>query len=288
MFVFLNNSIVPEADAVVSVYDHGFLYGDGIYETMRAYDRVVFMFERHRERLLRSAAFLKLRLPEDSFIRDAVGQLLSANNLSDAYIRITVSRGKGPIGLDPDLCSDISFVVIAEEFRHYPESYYREGVSLIFAKTRRNLAAAINPMIKSLNFLNNILAKIEAKTQGAYEAIMLNSDGFITEGTVSNIFFFQGDILCTPSADAGILDGITRELVISLAKENGITVKEGMWRPDDLYNASEVFFTNTTSEIMPVSKVDDREYEAGEKTGTLRRAYGKYVDKYIRHSNESS
>jgi branched-chain amino acid aminotransferase len=154
-------------------------------------------------------------------------------------------------------------------------------VGLVFAKTRRNLVEAINPMIKSLNFLNNILAKMEAKEKGAYESIMLNADGFITEGTVSNIFFFRDDVLCTPSPDAGILDGITRELVINLARKEGFSVNEGMWRPDDLYNAAEVFFTNTTSEIMPVSKVDDREYRVGEKTGILRGLYRKYVEDYI-------
>jgi branched-chain amino acid aminotransferase len=288
MHVFLNNMLVPEADAVVSVYDHGYLYGDGIYETMRAYGNIVFMFDRHRERLRRSASLLKLKLPDDDFIKNAVLETLDVNNLSDAYIRITVSRGKGPIGLDPDLCKEPSFVVITEKFREYPEEYYKNGVGLIFSRTKRNLVEAINPMIKSLNFLNNILAKVEAKERGAYEALMLNADGFVTEGTVSNIFFFREDVLCTPSPDAGILDGITRELVINLAREEGFSVNEGLWRTDDLHNASEVFFTNTTSEIMPVSKVDDREYKVGEKTRLLHLAYKEYVEEYVRQSKIST
>ena len=281
MYVFLNNKIVPEANAVVSVYDHGFLYGDGIYETMRAYDGIVFMFEKHLERLARSASFLKLNIPEKQYIRDAVYKTLSANELSNAYIRVTVSRGKGPIGLDIDLCREPTFIVISEKFRQYPESCYQEGTRLILAKTRRNLAEAVNPKIKSLNFLNNILAKIEAKEKGAYEAVMLNSDGFIAEGTTSNIFFVNENTLCTPSSDAGILDGITRDTVINVSKKNGIEVKEGMFYPADLLSSTEVFFTNTTAEVMPVSCVEDVRFGIGEITQALRRLYRKEVEKYI-------
>ncbi len=281
MYVFLNNMIVPEANAVVSVYDHGFLYGDGIYETMRAYDGIVFMFEKHLERLARSASFLKLNIPDRQYIRDAVYKTLSANELSDAYIRITVSRGKGPIGLDIDLCRETTFVVISEKFRQYPESCYQEGTRLILAKTRRNLVEAVNPKIKSLNFLNNILAKMEAKEKGAYEAVMLNSDGFIAEGTTSNIFFVNENTLCTPSSDAGILDGITRDTVINVAKKNGIEVKEGMFYPADLLGSTEVFFTNTTAEVMPVSCVEDVRFGIGEITQALRRLYRKEVERYV-------
>ncbi|MDH4232850.1 MAG: aminotransferase class IV, partial [Nitrospirota bacterium] len=160
MYIFLNKTLVPEQEAVVSVYDHGFLYGDGIYETMRAYDGVVFMLEKHLERLARSASFTRLALPETGFIASAVYGTIEANQLSDAYIRVTVSRGKGPIGLDPALCKEPTFVVVAEPFSEYPGHLYREGVKLIIAKTRRNLVEAVNPKIKSLNFLNNIFAKM--------------------------------------------------------------------------------------------------------------------------------
>jgi len=288
MFVYLNDNVVPEKEAVVSVYDHGYLYGDGVYETMRAYSGVVFKLSRHIERLRRSASMLQLRLPSDLVITDAVHKTLESNKLSDAYIRITVSRGKGPIGLDPGLCPQPTFVVIAEQFREYPDACYTQGVKLIVANTRRNLATAINPMIKSLNFLNNILAKVEAKGKGAYEAVMLNVEGFVAEGTVCNIFFFKNDVLCTPSPAAGILDGITRELVIGLAKESGLAVDEGLWRPEDMYAASEIFITNTTSEIMPVSMLDERTYKVGERTASLRALYRKYVADYIRDSNKSS
>jgi branched-chain amino acid aminotransferase len=282
MNIFLNKNIVPESEALVSVYDHGFLYGDGIYETMRAYNGVVFMLEKHLERLRRSASLTKLSIPETGFITDAVSRTIEANKLSDAYVRVTVSRGKGPIGLDPDLCKEPTFVVIAELFREYPGHLYSNGVKLVIAKTRRNLVSAINPRIKSLNFLNNIFAKMEAKERGAYEAIMLNADGMIAEGTVCNIFFVKDNVLCTPASEVGVLDGITRELVISLAKKSGLSVSEGRFYPDDLYSASEVFFTNTTSEIMPVSQVELVTYKPGKVAKSLRELYKEEVSLYVR------
>jgi branched-chain amino acid aminotransferase len=282
MYIFLNDRMVPESDANVSVYDHGFLYGDGIYETMRAYKGIVFMIGRHIERLRRSASLIRLRLPEGRFIEDAVHRTLAANGLSEAYVRITVSRGKGPIGLDPDLCEEPTFVVIAERFREYPPACYEKGVKIVFAQTRRNLRDAIDPRIKSLNFLNNILAKIEAKEKGADEAVMLNSRGFLTEGTVCNIFFVSDGIILTPSVDAGILDGITREIVIGLAKKSGVEVKEGMFRPSQLLRSEEVFYTNTTAEVMPVGIAEGVAFEVGETTRALRTMYGEEVEAYIR------
>jgi branched-chain amino acid aminotransferase len=282
MHVFLNNRLVPESEATVSVYDHGFLYGDGVYETMRAYDGVVFKIAEHIDRLGRSATFIKLSVPEEDFIRDAVCRTVEANKLSDAYIRVTVSRGSGPIGLDPALCREPTFVVIAREFSRYPDAYYSEGVKVIIARTRRNLNDALNPEIKSLNFLNNILAMIEAKEHGANEAIMLNHEGFLAEGTVSNLFFVKDDALCTPSVDVGILSGITRETVIGLARGAVIKVNEGMFRADDLFKAAEVFYTNTSSEIMPVSRVNNTQYSVGEVTRHLLKLYRNEVAEYIR------
>ena len=281
MYIFLNKKIVQEADAVVSVYDHGFLYGDGIYETMRVYNGVVFMREKHLERLGRSASLTKLVVPDTGFITDAVRRTLEANKLSNAYVRVTVSRGKGPVGLDPALCKEPTFVVIAEPFHEYPEHLYKNGVKLIIANTRRNLVEAINPKIKSLNFLNNIFAKVEAKERGAYEAIMLNVEGVIAEGTVSNIFFVKENVLCTPAPEVGVLDGITRELVISIANKSGVRVSEGRFYPSDLFSASEVFFTNTTSEIMPVSQVEAASFKVGKVTKSLHALYKEEVSRYI-------
>lgn len=281
MQIFLNDRIVPESEAVISVFDHGFLYGDGIYETMRAYEGTVFMLDRHIERLNRSASMMKMGIPSPECVRDAVYKTIRANELRSAYVRVTISRGKGPIGLDPALCPKPTFVVIAEEFRGYPETYYSEGVKFIIAQTRRNLIQALNPRIKSLNFLNNIFAKLEAKEQGAYEAIMLNADGFIAEGTVCNIFFVRDNIICTPSVDVGVLDGITRELVIRLAIQAGLEVKEGSFLPEDIFAASEVFLTNTTSEVMPVSQVQDIMYPVGNLTRNLRKLYGDEVRRFL-------
>jgi branched-chain amino acid aminotransferase len=236
------------------------------------------------ERLARSAALIRLEIPAVETLIDAVYQTIESNKLSDAYIRVTLSRGKGPIGLDPGLCKKHTLVVIAEQFKEYPGVCYEKGVRFIFAKTRRNLAGAIDPQIKSLNFLNNILAKMEAMERGAYEAVMLNAEGFLTEGTVCNIFFVRNGILCTPSIEAGILDGITRELVIGLSKRAGLTVEEGMFLPNDLLDASEVFLTNTTAEVMPVACVEEVKFPVGEITRTLRGLYRTQVTQYVRNN----
>jgi branched-chain amino acid aminotransferase len=283
MFVYLNNEIVPAVEAKVSVFDHGFLYGDGIYETMRVYDGVVFLIEEHLNRLRRSASLIGLDLPKnDADIRSAIYDTLLANTLSDAYVRLTVSRGYGEIGLDPDLCKRPTFIIIAEKFKNYPRSYYENGIRLKIASVRRNLKEALNPQIKSLNFLNNILAKIEAKQADAHEAIMLNAAGHLAEGTVSNLFFLKNSILQTPSIECGILDGITRALVIDLALKNGTSVVDGDFRPEDLYGATEVFITNSTMEVMPVSRVDEVSFDVGETARLLLSKYKQEVNGYVR------
>lgn len=284
MYVYLNDKIVPAKDAVVSVFDHGFLYGDGIYETMRAYDSVVFMIDEHINRLFRSALMIGLQIPYSSEkLKSAVYETIQANNLNNAYIRLTISRGCGSLGLDPDFCQKPSIVIIVKEQKNYPRTLYRKGLKIIIAKTRRNLKEAINPQIKSLNFLNNILAKLEAKEKKANEAIMLNAYGKITEGTICNVFFYKNNILCTPSIDCGILDGITRGIVLSLAREAGIKVKEGKFNVQDIYSAKEIFITNTTMEVMPVSELDSNKYPVGELSKTLRKLYRQKVKAYIRN-----
>lgn len=282
MHVYKNNSLVPEAEAKVSVFDHGFLYGDGIYETMRAYEGVVFMLDEHIRRLYRSASLIQLAIPKTAAeIKSAIHKTLKANSLKNAYVRLTISRGFGKIGLDPALCAKPTFVIVTNKFKNYPDSFYKKGVKLIISSVRRNLKEAINPQIKSLNFLNNILAKIEAKKKKAYEALMLNSQGHLAEGTICNIFFVlkkrNKAVLCTPSLDCGILDGITRNIAIELARKTGIAVKEGRFKKEDIYAASEVFITNTTMEIMPVSKVDSVSYKVGTITKLLHEAYKENV-----------
>lgn len=289
MYVYLNDALVPTSEAKISVFDHGFLYGDGIYETLRVYDGVVFMLDEHLERLFRSASLISLDLKR-SFgdIKVAVYETLTANSLTNATLRITVSRGPGPLGLDPELCKEPTFLIITNDFTRYPVSFYEHGITLIISSVRRNLKEALNPQIKSLNFLNNILAKIEARRQEAHEAIMCNVSGHLTEGTISNLFFVTADILCTPSVECGILDGITRRIVIDLAVRNGITVREGEWPVEELYAASEVFVTNTSMEVMPVRKVDERSYPVGHITTLLMKAYGREVEAYVKDTRGES
>jgi branched-chain amino acid aminotransferase len=282
MQIYLNGKLVPAKEAVVSVLDHGFLYGDGIYETMRAYDGVTFMLDEHLRRLYRSALLIGLTIPLDAdSLKRSVYEALIANSLRNAFVRLTISRGYGPIGLDPDLCPEPTVVIIAQEMKDYPRSFYEKGISLIIPETKRNFREALNPEIKSLNFLNNILAKIEAKKRGAYDAIMLNVYGKLSEGTISNIFFYKNGILCTPSPECGILDGITRSIVITIARRNGLNVKEAEFIKEDLYSSEEVFITSTTLEVMPVSKVDDQKYTVGNITNVLHKAYREEVRAYV-------
>ncbi len=283
--IYLNNKLVPDSKALISVFDHGFLYGDGIYETLRAYKGVIFMLDEHVERLVNSASMIDLSIPGDrKSIKKAIYETLHANKLKEAYIRITVSRGAGPLGLDPDLCPKPTFVIMSREFRKYPAQYYKKGIKIAVVNTRRNYKRAVDPAIKSLNFLNNILAKIEAKRLGAYEAIMLNYRGFVAEGTISNIFFIKDGVLYTPATDVGILGGITRNLILGVAKDLKMETKEGRFRKKDLYEADEVFISNTTMEVMPVSGVDD--IIVGNGTGSftkmLHKAYRKKVAHYLK------
>jgi branched-chain amino acid aminotransferase len=249
---------------------------------MRVYDGVIFMLDEHLRRLYRSASLIGLTVPLDTdSLKTSIYDTLMANSLKNAFVRLTVSRGYGPIGLDPDLCPEPTIVIITQEMKDYPKSFYEKGINLIIPDTRRNFKEAINPQIKSLNFLNNILAKIEAKKKGAYEVIMLNVYGKLTEGTVCNVFFFKDGVLCTPSLECGILDGITRRVVIDLALRDGLKVKEDEFTKEYLYSAEEVFITNSTMEVMPVSKVDDQKYAVGNITKLLHKAYREEVNAYV-------
>ena len=283
--IYLNNRLVTKAKARISVFDHGFLYGDGIYETLRGYHGVVFEADEHIERLFRSASMIGLEIPKTpDEIKKAIYRTIRANRHKEAYIRISVSRGPGPLGLDPSLCSRPTFVIISNPVRKYPERYYKKGVKVVIADTRRNFKGALDPRIKSLNFLNNIIAKREAIERGAYEAVMLNYRGYVAEGTVSNIFFVKDNVLYTPAVGVGILDGITRRLIIDIARDLGIEVRQGRYKRDDIYSADEVFISNTTMEVMPVSEVDDVNVkrQAEKLTGIIHEAYKKKVQEYIK------
>jgi branched-chain amino acid aminotransferase len=277
VWVYLNDKFVPQEEAVVSVFDHGFLYGDGVYETLRAYRGRVFQLAEHLARLERSASRIQLHLPVSlERLTDLVRESLSRNQLQEAYLRITVSRGAGEIGLDPALCKSPTLVIIAKPFQPYPESLYADGVSVIVAKTRRNLPEALPPQVKSLNFLNNILAKMEAKAAGAHEALMLNHQGELTEGTTSNMFVVQRGRVRTPAVECGILNGITRGLVLQLASELGIPSEETRLTVDDLLRADECFLTNTTQEVLPVTRVNGTMIGNGRPGEITRRLHASF------------
>jgi len=258
MWIYLNDAFVQRDKAVISVFDHGFLYGDGVYETLRAYNGRIFMLSQHLARLQRSGNLIGLDIPIPEKDWPALlNEAIRRNGLTDAYLRITVSRGEGAIGLDPSLCRRPTVVIMAMPFQRYPSDLFREGVKLIIAHVRRNPASALSPQIKSLNFLNNILAKREALQAGAFDALMLNVEGHLTECTTSNLFFVRTGRLCTPSVACGILDGITREVVLLLSREQGIPAEEGVYEAEALRQAEECFLTNTSMEIMPACQINN-------------------------------
>jgi branched-chain amino acid aminotransferase len=261
MWVFLNDRFVPKEEAVVSVFDHGFLYGDGVYETLRSYGARIFMRDQHLARLRRSAEAIGLTIPiPDAQWRELLHESMRRNEVGndhvDAYLRITVSRGEGEIGLDPALCPRSTVVIMTKALHPSPAVLSRDGASLTVAQTRRNLPAALSPQIKSTNFLNNILAKRESIAAGTFDSLFLNWKEELTECTISNLFFISNGTVHTPALDCGILDGITRAIVITLAEEEGLPVKEGHYHLTDLRQAAECFLTNTSMEVMPVSQVD--------------------------------
>jgi len=286
MLVYVNGHFLPKEEATVSVFDHGFLYGDGIYETMRAYGGELFLLKKHLARLKQSAkaVSLKLPLPLDK-IGEALSEALAVNKLTEAYVRIHISRGPGEIGLDPALCPAPTMIIVAKPFHDYPAEYFERGVSLAVVKTRRNHPRALDPSIKSTNFLNNILAKIETIRAGAYEGIMLNWEGYVAEGTISNLFMVKQGKLYTPSLKTGILEGVTRDLVLRLARRSKLPVGEVLLAPRSLLAADECFITNSTVEIMPVTKIDKKTVGSGKPgpvTAMLRRAYTQEVKKCLK------
>ena len=251
--------------------DHGFLYGDGVFETLRAYDGCLFRIDEHLSRLKESAQGLKLTVPHPfPRLRRLLYQSLSVNHLHNAMIRICISRGVGPIGLDPALCRKPTLVIVPKAFNGYPVSQYRRGLKLSVVSVRRTPRQSVDPRIKSMNFLNNILARIQAKQNHAEEGLMLSLDGYLAEGSISNLFLVKDRRLYTPAAGLGILEGITRQVVIEVARKNRIPLHETRLRPSDLYKADECFLTNTSMEIMPVTQADGKKIGHG-KPGPITR-----------------
>lgn len=257
--IYLNGKFVPEEEAKVSVFDHGYLYGDGVFEGIRAYYNSVFRLRDHIARLYDSAKAINLEIPiSKEEMTEVVLETCRQNDVKDGYIRLVVSRGVGDLGLDPRKCPKPTIVCIASSITLYPEEMYENGLSVITVPTRRNGPEGVNPRIKSLNYLNNIMAKIEANIAGVPEAIMLNQEGFVAECTGDNVFLIKNGVLKTPAIHLGILEGVTRNEVIKLAEKRGIPVQETTFTRYDLFVADEVFLTGTAAELIPVIKIDDR------------------------------
>lgn len=258
-WVYVSGEYVLKDKAKISVFDHGFLYGDGVFEGIRVYGGRVFRLEEHLQRLWESARAISLEVPlSRAKLREKILETLRRNELRDAYIRLIVSRGKGDLGLDPGKCSQAELIIITDKISIYAEELYEKGLEVIIASTRRNIPSALNCRIKSLNYLNNILAKIEATQEEMPEAVMLNKDGYVAECTGDNIFIVKEEKLVTPPIWMGILKGITRDVVIELAQKEGIAVEENIFTPFALYNSDECFLTGTAAEVIPVTRVDGR------------------------------
>lgn len=286
LLVWLNGELVPKSQAKVSVFDHAFLYGDGVFEGIRAYNGRVFALDEHLDRLYESAKSIWLTIPmTKEEVKEAILKTLKANGLKDAYIRVVVSRGEGDLGLDPRKCSKPNVVIITDKIELFPEEFYERGIEMVTVSVRRNSPQALNPNIKSLNYLNNILAKIEAINAGKPEGLMLTIDGYVAEGTGENIFIVKKGVILTPPAHMGILKGITRQVVINLACESGIPVREEVLTLHDVYTADECFITGTAAEIMPVVKLDGRTIGDG-VPGPITKALIKKFRQYTQQTGE--
>ena len=269
--VYINGELYAKENAKISVFDHGLLYGDGVFEGMRSYGGRVFRLDQHLQRLWESAKAIWLEIPMTSeAIESAVNTTLRVNGIEDGYVRLVVTRGTGTLGLDPNMCSHPQVIIIADHITLYPDEFYECGMEIVSVSTSRNHPAALSPRIKSLNYLNNILAKIEGLQAGCVEALMLNHRGEVAECTGDNIFLVTGGELLTPPIDAGILEGITRGAVIELAQASGVVVREIPLTKHDVYISNECFLTGSAAEIVPVVKVDSRQIGDG-RPGTFTR-----------------
>lgn len=285
--VYINGKLYPKEDAKISVFDHGLLYGDGVFEGIKCYNGNMFKFSEHIDRLYNSARAIALEIPmTKEEIKKAVKDTLNANKMKDSYIRLVVTRGIGKLGLDPFNCSQPQVIIITDLIQLYPKELYEKGLDAIIVPTIRNHYEALNPKIKSLNYLNNILAKIECINAGASEGIMLNKDGYVAECTGENIFIVKDNKVITPPTYSGILVGITRNVVIDLAVKAGIVVKEEHLTRYDLYVADECFLTGTAAGIIPVAKIDGRKISSGKPGKITRNLLEKYHELTTKQSSD--
>ncbi|MEA3306150.1 MAG: branched-chain-amino-acid transaminase [Candidatus Omnitrophota bacterium] len=257
--IYIDGKFYEKEQAKISVLDHGLLYGDGVFEGIRSYNKRVFKMKEHIDRLYESARAVMLDIPfSKREITASAISVLRKNNLNDAYIRLIVTRGMGDLGLDPRKCGKPSIIIIADKIALYPRGFYKNGLEIITVPTRRNAPEALRPQVKSLNYLNNVLAKIEALNSGFEEAIMLNSEGYVTECTGDNIFAVKRGKLFTPPVHLGVLNGITKNCVIDIACAQNLKFSEKVFTRHELFSADECFLTGTAAEIIPVVKIDGR------------------------------
>ncbi|NLV16648.1 MAG: branched-chain-amino-acid transaminase [Syntrophomonadaceae bacterium] len=281
--VYLNGKFVPEEEAKVSVFDHGFLYGDGVFEGIRAYHGCIFKLQEHIRRLYDSAKAINLEISlTQEEMMEIVKETCRKNNLKDSYIRLIVSRGKGDLGLDPRKCANPSIICIAASISLYPPELYQTGLSVITVPTRRNIAEGVNPRIKSLNYLNNIMARMEATLAGVEEAILLTQEGYVAECTGDNIFMVRDGVIKTPAIHLGMLEGVTRNSVIELAKKRGIVVEETVLTRFDFFTADECWLTGTAAELIPVVNIDGRPIGSG-KPGPMFAALLEDYREVVKH-----
>jgi branched-chain amino acid aminotransferase len=277
MKIYIDGKYYDERNAKISVFDHGLLYGDGIFEGIRAYNGRVFKLKEHIDRLFCSARSILLQIPmSHAAMMAAIVKTCRRNRIRDGYIRLVVTRGPGTLGLNPNRCKTPTVIVIAGKIQLYPPELYQRGMEIVTVPTTRNLHSALNPAIKSLNYLNNILAKIEANNAGCEEAIMLNAEGFVAECTGDNIFIVKEGQLLTPPLAAGALYGITRRVVMDLAAQSGLKATEPNLTRYDLFNADECFVTGSAAELMPVVKIDGRVIGTGKPGPVTKRLVAKY------------
>lgn len=278
MQIYIDGKYFDEADAKISVFDHGLLYGDGVFEGIRVYSRRIFKLDEHLERLYDSAKAILLKVPLNfDELRAATIEACRRNKLEDGYIRMLVTRGKGSLGLSPDSCARATVIIIAAEIELFPREYYTKGLRVATAPTRRTAPAALSPSVKSLNYLNNVMGKIEGKLCGAQEVIMLNEQGYVAEGSGDNIFVLKKGTLFTPPIYSGALGGITRGVVMGLATGMGIPVSEVTLMRYDLFVADEVFLTGTGAEVIPAVEIDSRPIGDGTPGPFTRRMMEAYA-----------
>ena len=287
LYAYVDGKYVPKEQASISIYDHGFLYGDGVYEAIRAYDGIIFKLREHIDRLFESAKSIKIEMPfSKDDLRGLVVEVLRKNQLRNSYIRIVVSRGRGRMGVDPRNCPKPTIVIMAEPREPLFGENVR-GISAIVSSLRRTPSWSLDPRIKTLNYLNNIMAKIEAIESGVEEAIMLNEQGYVAETSTENIFIVKNGIVSTPHPSQGVLRGITRDTVLGIARELGYTLEERAITVHELYNADEVFVTGTAAEVVPIVKITGRKIGEGEAGPVFAKILGRFRE-LIKRSNDGT